>query len=395
MSDMDFGREKRPSALKGLLFFLVLSIVAGGLVYAALNLRSSEGPNVAQDTPRALSVAVVEARISDAFEMKESFTGLATPKRTSQLGFTTGGRIARLQADTGDRVGAGAVLAVLDTRNLRAQLAASEAGMEEARAARELAMKSVQRQRELRDRGHVSQQLVDEASAAALQADARLIAAGAQADTLRVQIDLSQIVAPYGGVITQRFADEGTIASPGQPIFELVESSALEARIGLPAAVSATLEPGRDYLLSADTGQFNAKLRTVTGVIDARQRTVAAVFDIDPRANVPVGSVVRLAIDRQLQERGSWVPVAALTESGRGLWAVMIADRVENGWVAQARLVEIIHNDGERAFVRGLIAEGDRVIVDGLERITPGQPVAPRMVDLAESLAPASAPVQP
>ncbi len=376
-------RETRPGPLKGLLFILLLALATAVLIFAALTLRSQEGPKVAQEAPVPVSVAVVEVEAQDSFEISERYTGLATPRRTSQLGFTSGGRIEALMADTGARVSQGARLGRLDTRNLRAQLAAAEATIDEALASRELALKSLQRQRDLRDKGHVSQQVVDEVAAQASSADARLLAARAQADTLRVQIDLSRIVAPYGGVITQRFVDEGTIASPGQPVFELVELARMEARIGLPAAVAQGLEPGRTYELDSDGARHLAELRSVTGVIDPRQRTVAAVFEIENDGTLPAGSVVRLAVERRLEERGSWVPVAALTESGRGLWSLLVAQAGDDQWRAQSRQVEIVHTSGDRAFVRGSLKPGDRVIVDGLQRLVPGQPVIPHTATLA------------
>ncbi|NBC13843.1 MAG: efflux RND transporter periplasmic adaptor subunit [Gammaproteobacteria bacterium] len=376
-------REPRPGPLKGLVYLCVLGLIGAGLFLAAMTLRSEEGPKLPGQPPEPVSVSVVRVEPQESFEISERFTGLATPRRTSQLGFTTGGRIDRLAADVGDQVARGALLGRIDTRNLRAQLAAAEASIDEAMAARELALKSVQRQRDLRDKGHVSQQVVDEVAAQASSADARVEAARAQADTLRVQIDLARIVAPFAGVITQRFADEGTIAAPGQPVFELVELASMEARIGLPAPVARELETGETYQLTADGQTYPASLRAKTGVIDSRQRTVAAVFDLSSDGTIPPGSVVRLAVERELDERGSWVPVAALTEAGRGLWSLMVAESEGDTWFAAGRQVEIVHTSGERAYVRGSLQPGDRVIVDGLQRLVPGQPVTPFAAEMA------------
>ena len=116
---------------------------------------------------------------------------------------------------------------------VRSQLVSAEAQVAEAVASHALAMSTVQRQNTLLEKGHVAQQRVDEAVAHAATAQARIDAARAQAETLRVQIDLARIAAPYAGVITSRMFDEGAIAAPGAPVFELVETGVLEARIGL------------------------------------------------------------------------------------------------------------------------------------------------------------------
>ena len=246
-------------------------------------------------------------------------------------------------------------------------------------------MSTVDRQRTLKLQGHVSQQRVDEAEAQANTSLARIEAARAQADTLRVQIDLARITAPFDGVVTARMVDEGAIAAPGTPILELVEAGRLEARIGLPAISAARLVPGETYKLVADTGTVDAKLRTVTGVIDADRRTVAAMFDIENSGDLAVGAVVRLSMEREIDEPGFWVPVKAMSTASRGLWTVLVAAPSEHGWRAEPRPVEMVHSEGGRGFVRGPVQEGDRVIVDGLQRIAPGMPVVPRDATSADT----------
>lgn len=377
-------REKKPTLVKGLVFLVLLVLFAGGIFYAATRLRSSEGPKVAHEAPAPLTVSVVAVEPAGAFDLKESYAGLAEARRTSMLGFASGGRIAAISVDVGDKVKEGATLAKLDTRSLEAQLASANAGVEEARASHNLALSTAERQRKLKLEGHVSQQRVDEADAQANTALARVEAAKAQADTLRVQIDLARITAPFDGVVTQRLADEGAIASPGQAVLELVEKGHLEARLGLPAQSAALLEPGQEYTFVADTGEVTARLRSVTGVIDASQRTVTAVFDIENPDAIAAGAVVRLALDRSIDEEGFWVPVKALSAASRGLWTVYVAEPSGEGWTAVPRPVEMVHSEGDRAYVRGPVQAGERVIVDGLQRITPNMPVTPRTAQRAD-----------
>lgn len=374
------GREVRPSFWKGLVFLVVLIAVVAALGFFVIQNRSLEGPLVPTSRPVPISVETIQAQLEPAFKADEKFTGIVSPRRTSQLGFSGGGRIASIQADVGDKVAAGTALATLDTRSLRAQLASAEAVVSEARAAFQLAETTVDRQIALLEKGHVSSQVVDEARAQSNTAQARIAAAKANADTLRVQIDLARIKAPFSGTITARMADEGAIASPGLPLFELVETDVLEARIGLTAALADTLDIGGVYDLTSNQGVSEATLRSVTGVIDTSNRTVTTIFDINDANSVSAGAVVRLGMEREIDESGLWLPVSALTEADRGLWSVYKARRDGDVWLAEPGIVEILHQDGERVFVRGSIRDGDRVIVDGLQRITPGQPVTPNDV---------------
>lgn len=376
-TSVETQRSPNPNIFKGLVFLLALAVVAGLLAVFVLGQRSEEGPFVPTATPDPLAVDVMQASMSTTLRLEERFTGLVTPRRTSQLGPQTGGRIMRLYADVGDRVETGRLLASLDTRALEAQLAAAQASIVEAEAAYTLALSTVQRQQTLLEKGHVSQQRVDEAIAQSDSANARIAAAEAQAATVQVEIDLARIVAPYSGIIISRMADEGAIAAPGQAVFELVENGHLEARIGLPSTVVGDLIVGERYTLSSDVGEVMARLRATTGVIEVGQRSVTTIFDIEDAKSVSSGAVVRLNLERDVQERGLWLPVSALAEAERGLWSLYIVRNIDSEFRAQKSVVEIVHSEGDRAYVRGGITDGDLIILDGLQRITPGQPVTP------------------
>ena len=174
-------RTPKPTSIKGLVFVIVLAAIVALLAFFVLQNRSSEGPLVPAERPVPISVETVTVSLENTFTAEEKFTGLVTPRRTSQLGFSTGGRIDAIRSDVGDRVKSGATLAVLDTRNLRAQLSSANAMIAEAEAAYALAETTVDRQIALLEKGHVSSQVVDEARAQSNTAQARIDAAKANA----------------------------------------------------------------------------------------------------------------------------------------------------------------------------------------------------------------------
>ena len=370
------GREKQPTALKGGLFIIGVLLVTGLLILVALTQRSTEDPFVPDTQPTALPVTVVPATLGETLVLNESFSGLVEARRTSRLGFSAGGRVTKIDVDVGDRVRAGQPLGYLDTRDLQAQLAAAEASIVEARANYQLSRAVVERQNKLFARGHVAQQRVDEATAQANAAAARIEAASARAKALQVAIDLAVVRAPFDGTVTDRMLDEGVIALPGAAMLELVEDGKLEARIGLPAPNAASLKTGQEVELISDRGLVTAKVRSSTGVVDRTQRTVMVIFDITSPEAIDPGAIVRLSIDRSIEERGFWVPVAALTESSRGLWSVYVASKVDGEWRAMPQFVEIVQTEGTRVYARGTVRDGDRIITDGLSRLVPGQLIA-------------------
>ncbi|HAY06641.1 MAG TPA: efflux RND transporter periplasmic adaptor subunit, partial [Hyphomonas sp.] len=142
-SESELSRDVRPTWLKGIAFLVILGLATGGLVYGAFAMRSKEGPKVAVAAPEPLTVEVADIEVATTFELEEGYAGLATASRTSQLGFSSGGRIDAINVRVGDRVTAGATLAKLDIRALGAQLASANAVVEEARASHRLALDTV------------------------------------------------------------------------------------------------------------------------------------------------------------------------------------------------------------------------------------------------------------
>ena len=381
---MSATRTRRFSTVNILVFLVVIALALGVIVAFAMNQRGEvEGIKVVTQRPAPIPVAVDRASYEGQLGLSESFTGLADARRTSRLGFETGGRLTTITVDVGDQVQRGATLARLDTRSLEARLAAAEAQIREADATLGLTNQTVDRQKALADRRLVSTQRYDEALAQADAARARKEALSAQADALRVQIDLSRIRAPFSGVVTERFADEGAIAAPGQPLLELTESSAIEVRIGLPEPMARNMIVGNVYQLEARGAQVPATLRAITGVIDAGQRTVNTVFDVAADAPVASGEVVRLSLERDVEERGFWLPLTAMTEASRGLWSIYVLQPEDDAFLLERRLVEIVHAETDRAFVRGAVEPGDVFVKNGLQRLTPGQRVVPAVGPVA------------
>jgi RND family efflux transporter MFP subunit len=348
------------------------------LVFGVSTLRAEATLQLSPPPP--LPVAVVEADYASDASIEEFFPGIVAARRQSALGFERGGRIDDITVDVGDQVRAGDVLAVLDTRAVIAQIAAADAQTAEAAAQTALATDTEARQAQLLERGHISQQRLDEVRTTTRAAQARQNAAAAAADAIRVQLDLAVMTAPFDGVVTARHADEGTIAAPGQPLLELIESGSLEIRVGLPPVLAASLNGDHPYRFLADGGPITARFRASTGVVDQQSRTVTVLFDIEP-GTVAVGQIVRLAMATPIHADGFWVPTSALAEGRRGLWTVYVLNPDQNDYLLEARVVETVRIEADRVFVRGAVADGELVLASGIARITPGLRVAPAVLE--------------
>lgn len=346
-----------------------------------------------------LSVSVTKATLEAGYQVNRVYGGEVRAGRVSNLGFRHAGEIARVHVQEGDTVGTGQLLAELDPEPLRAvreQAAAgyrhAEASLQVARAAVELATATTRRHRDLLERGHNSPQRFDEVRLDLAAREAQLAVAKAELTRARaslraaeVDLERSRIHAPYPARIQTRHADEGAMLIPGQPILRIVEAGRREARIGLPVDVAAALAPGRTYPFRSGDRFLNGTLLQVLPEVDGRTRTLTALFELEANGSpAAAGSLIELNLERTITEPGFWLPLSALSEAQRGLWALFVVVRDSSGETIERRLVEVLHSDGDRVFVRGTLAEGDRVVATGSGRIVPGQSVVSTAASLAQ-----------
>ena len=363
-------------------FFFIASALIRPPVWAGMLLLIATPLSFAE-----LTVSYVTVTPQAEFATNRVYAGTSRAARRAELGFKRGGEVATVMVDLGDSVAAGQLLAQLDTRALASDLrrAQSEevlaaANRRSASAQTELAANTERRVRALRANGNVSQQAFDEAhlqyraSRAQLEvAQASLGRAQAAVEAMEVALSEAEIRAPFGGVIQARHVDEGSQIGPGSPALSLVETSKREAHIGIPESAVTSLTVGDAYTIIWQNVSASAQLQSLLPEVNPNTRTVTAVFTVADQ-RIPLGAVVELSLRQRVPGNGFWVPIDALTAMDRGLWGVFIID-AEN--IVQQRLVEIVHNEGDRAFVRGLLSTSDRVVATGTQRIVAGQRVIP------------------
>ena len=371
-------------------FFVIASALIRPPLWASMLLLIATPQSFAE-----LTVSYLTVTPQAEFSTNRVYAGTSRAARCAELGFKRGGEVATVMVDLGDSVAAGQLLAQLDTRALASDLrrAQSEevlaaANRRSASAQTELAANTERRVRALRANGNVSQQAFDEAhlqyrvSRAQLEvAQASLGRAQAAVEAMEVALSEAEIRAPFGGIIQARHVDEGSQIGPGSPALSLVETSKREAHVGIPESAVTSLTVGDAYTINWQNVSASAQLRSLLPEVNPNTRTVTAVFTVADQ-RIPLGAVVELSLRQRVPGNGFWVPIEALTAMDRGLWGVFIIDA---GNIVQQRLVEIVHNEGDRAFVRGLLSNSDRVVATGTQRIVAGQRVIPIAAQMAIS----------
>ncbi len=357
------------------LLIAVAALVALLVVFARL---ANTPPDSAAGTADAPNLAVVTttAVLQASYPQQRAYLGRIEAPQVSELGFELGGLIAAVLVEEGHRVTAGQPLAVLDTALLQDRRNSLQAALDVAAAQSRLAELTLQRERDTFARQLSSQQALDTAVATASSAAARRQAVAADLAAVATQIDKSTLRAPYPGIIADRFLDNGSVVAAGTPLLKLLASGSAELKATVAAAALPALTVGDRYRVQLGDQRLDATLAAIAPESTARTRGTTVVLDLDlPIGAVQHGATATLLIDQQIERAAFALPLGALTESVRGIWAVyaVVTESDSGEQRLQRRQVELLHQSGDTVFVRGDITDGDTIVISGLHRLVPGQ----------------------
>ena len=367
--------------------YIVAVALGVGLSLLGLTTASSRLPSARDtlaDAGRALPVSSRSLQPQPSYTVQSRFVGRVEAARESAIGFELAGLLRAVLVDEGDTVTAGQVLARLDQARLQAQRRELQAGLAQAEAERALARITVQRLAGVVGAGGVSRQGLDEAREAHRAAQAAVVLARSRIETIEVDLSKTQLLAPFDGVVTQRLADEGQVLAAGQPVLQVMERRRPKIRIGVAGTRADTLTIGQDQVVEVHGRAFPARVEAVLAVRGSGTRTVDVILALEGTpSGLRPGDLATLTLRQNIPEPGYWLPIEAFAEGPRGLWTVYRLEPIDGPsepvvgatHAIVTHTVEILHQEAERAFVRGTLPPGARVVTGGLHRIVPGQRV--------------------
>jgi len=376
---------------------LIAAVTLPGLPVLAEAATDAAAP-VATEVLPAISVAKVESR---ALRDRVIASGLVSPVEQILVApLIEGQPIEALEADVGDFVQAGQVLARLSRTSLelqKTQVAASsasakatiaqvEAQLIEARASADEADRVAKRTAALKQQGTASQAAADQASANAIAASARVTAATQNLEAARAQLELAEaqmaninlqlerteVKAPVAGEITARNAVIGAIATAaGEPMFRMIKDGALELKVDVAEVDLTRLAPGQTVLMRGvgNAEPLKGTVRLVEPAIDTATRLGRARISIEGTESVRSGMFMDAEIliaDREAVA----VPVTAVGSSASGSTVMKVVDGVvsrvpvktgirDGGWV------EVLEglSDGDMIVAKAgaFVRDGDRI----------------------------------
>ncbi len=181
-----------------------------------------------------------------------TLTGTLEPFRIVTLNAQVPGTLTQLRYREGDRVPQGATMAVIEAQGIRSQAAGARAGVAAAQAQLAQARRQFESAELLYKEGALAQLDYDGARTSLEAAQAQVEAAQAQAATAGEQASRTTIQAPLSGSVSARQAEEGEAINPGQPVYTIVNTDALELKGQVSANQAAGIKVGQAVTFQMD-----------------------------------------------------------------------------------------------------------------------------------------------
>ncbi len=316
-----------------------------------------------QPRPEAVTVTVANVALR-AVERTVSVVGTLAANAQAELASEVEGQVVAIEADLGDRVHPGQVLARIRRDEIEARLREAEASLAKAAA-------DEGRAAPLRTQGVISAQEYEQVRTA-------LDVARARRDQLRIQLEHADIRSPLEGSVAARLLDPGSYVRLGTVVFRLVQDDPLKFRGEVPEREVPALRPGQEVRITVDAfpGEtFTGQVSRIGSAADPTARSLAfeaLVPNADRRLRPGFfghGEVVVEHADRALA-----VPRSALA-SFAGVTKVFV---IENG-VAREHEVSlgVDLGDGWVEVAEG-VAQGKQVATSGLSKLANGTEVVVR-----------------
>ena len=346
---------------------------------AALLLALAGNYVQAADAPaiRVATVVVGNSQAGAALELD----AVLQPVHQATVAAQAGGTVLALRVKAGDRVKRGQPLVRLDDREVRANTARSDALVAQMDAELRNAQQALERNRELRRNGFISQAALDIADNQNKAAQAAQRQAQAGRTQAAVAQGFAELSAPFDAVVLATHVETGDLALPGRPLVTLYEPGRLRAVVQVPASRAAAIGQSRDVQVLLPDGRSVAPLARemlpnadpVSQTVEWRLALPGAAADMRPGQTVRV--LARALPDERLAGAPTRLSLPAQAVLRRGeLTAVYVA--LAQGFALRA--VRVGPASGEAIEVLAGLAAGERVALDpvraGLLGAGPAQP---------------------
>jgi membrane fusion protein, multidrug efflux system len=347
------------------------------LAATAVLLAACSKPAPTEEPVRAVKVMTVGV---NTFSSGYEFAGEVRAQVESRLGFRVGGKIIKRQAELGQRVKAGQVLAQLDPQDYKLAADAARAQLQVAATNRDLAAADYKRYLALKEQNFISGAELERRETTLKAAQAQVDQAQSQLNVQGNQAKYAVLVADVAGVITSIDADPGQVVAAGTPVVRIAADGVRDVVFSVPEDKVAGIKPGmavkvRGWAQDAQAVPTVAKVREVSASADPATRTYQVKLALDSKNPPPLGSTVYVLPEGLGGVQGMPViklPTTALRQEGQAS-AVWVLDKAS--MTVKSQTVQIATADGNEAVIAAGLQPGMLVVSSGVHVLSPGQKV--------------------
>lgn len=318
---------------KSIAFLVAISLLLGSC-------KTEETPKNKTNKIYPIEVTTIKPTISDQSHFTAS--GRTRAARTTRLSTRNMGSITGIYVEVGDRVREGQKLVSIQSSDLEARRSGAESIIQEAQTAVEAVERDYNRIKILYERQSATRKEFEDVSAQLDIAKARLQTAKSAREEISAHFSYVDIRAPFSGIITEKMAEPGEIASPGQPLLTIENQESFEVWAMVPesdiAKVSKEKEVG--IVLSNLPDPLPGKIISISPTTGGQsgQFQVKISLDADP-GEIMAGMYARVLFPEESATEKIMVPSSALIRQGdlRGVYTVSQDGRAILRWLRLGR----------------------------------------------------------
>ncbi|WP_299793769.1 efflux RND transporter periplasmic adaptor subunit [uncultured Shewanella sp.] len=361
----------------------VSKIKWGILFILGLQLTACGEPPAPQQA--MLPSVIVNTAKTEEIQSRTEIVGRTNASEDVTIKSQIQGQLLKRTFVEGDDVTAGDLLFEIDPATYIAELAQQKAVLKQANASRDVAVMNWERGRRLLPDGMISAQDMDELTTRKLTTAAGVVQAEAAVQAAELQLSYTKVYAPISGRISNAMVSTGDIITPNsdmanlvqlQPMwvnFQVAEKALITAKENFSKAAEREVELS-DIVISLrlpNGSMFNETgyIDFVSNRVDAATGTlpIRATFKNGEKMLLP-GMFVTLIVESPIKENALLIPQAAVQEDQQGRFVMVLNEQD----MVEKRIVELGERFGVDWRVMSGLSDGERIVVDGLQKIRPG-----------------------
>jgi len=330
--------------------------------------------------PTPVRVAPVER---DEFEVYTKALGTVTPLNTVNVRSRVAGELVEIHFEEGQRVKAGDLLAVIDPRAYEVALQQAEGTLQQNRALLQNAQLDLDRYRGLFADDSIAKQTLDTQQALVNQYKGTLAANQAAVNEAKLNLQFTKIRAPIDGRVGLRQLDQGNLvaANDTTPLVVITQTQPIAITFTLPEnelpPVISRFRRGEELSVQAwDRGERTllgeGVLESLDNLIDTTTGTLKmkARFDNEAELLIP-NQFVNARLRVETLPDAVLIPSAALQFGSRGNYAYVVGEDSK----VELRVLEVGPSNGDRTVVVNGLNPGERIVMEGTDRLRDGSEV--------------------